>query len=541
MKSKFILLVIGSILFHEKIDAQVWNWSKQIGGSDFDTPKYSCIDAGGNLYVTGSFFSNPCFFETDSLVPNGHDDYFIIKLDPNGNRIWVRSFGGNNGNMQQENFSALQYDQISNTLVLSGTYYGTSIYGTDTLTGYPGGFLARIDTGGNFIWVKKLSHAAFLTVDNSSNIYAEFFLTATSSIDTFIASPGIWLVKFDSVGNLQWTKKIFNTNLTSYGFDAYFTNIEVRGDKIFGIGFCSVDTFTVDTVHVDANLAIGQCIIGCFDTSAAAYWVKPIAGYTSNGTFNLIVGNDNSIYTTGSFSHEGFFGSDTLHADSGLAEDIFIAKYDSMGTNIWAMQGNAEFGIGQSLCFDNEGGFYVTGIIMGSATFGSYTINSNANGDLIVARFDTSGGCIGLKHLGKANGYNVLCDNNGFVYATGTFYNTVTFDINPSLTSYGQTDIYIAKSDAITGIGEEERRSNHLVIYANPNEGKCNITIPDEFRHEKKLTLSIIDNTGKLIQQGNVQMNEDKVHVNLEAEAKGIYNVTLSNGKKSYGGKIVFE
>ena len=84
-------------------------------------------------------------------------------------------------------------------------------------------------------------------------------------------------------------------------------------------------------------------------------------------------------------------------------------------------------------------------------------------------------------------------------------------------------------------------RSNSLVIYANPNEGKCNITIPDEFKHEKNLTLSIYDNTGKLIQQGTVEMNEDKVRVNLEAEAKGIYNVTLSNGKKNYGGKIVFE
>jgi len=44
-----------------------------------------------------------------------------------------------------------------------------------------------------------------------------------------------------------------------------------------------------------------------------------------------------------------------------------------------------------------------------------------------------------------------------------------------------------------------------------------------------------------MIQQTQVIMNEDKVRVNLEAEAKGIYNVTLSNKKKSYQGKIVFE
>jgi hypothetical protein len=34
-------------------------------------------------------------------------------------------------------------------------------------------------------------------------------------------------------------------------------------------------------------------------------------------------------------------------------------------------------------------------------------------------------------------------------------------------------------------------------------------------------------------------MIEGKIKLNLEAEAKGVYNVTLSNGKKSYNGKIV--
>jgi hypothetical protein len=32
-----------------------------------------------------------------------------------------------------------------------------------------------------------------------------------------------------------------------------------------------------------------------------------------------------------------------------------------------------------------------------------------------------------------------------------------------------------------------------------------------------------------------------KIKVNLEQEAKGVYNVTLSNKKKSYNGTIVFE
>ena len=93
-----------------------------------------------------------------------------------------------------------------------------------------------------------------------------------------------------------------------------------------------------------------------------------------------------------------------------------------------------------------------------------------------------------------------------------------------------------------TGIGGEGRLANNqLIIYANPNAGKCNITIPDEFQNEANLSLYIFDSNGKLIQQIPVQMNENQVKLNLEAEAKGIYNVTLSNGISSFKGKIVFE
>ena len=65
--------------------------------------------------------------------------------------------------------------------------------------------------------------------------------------------------------------------------------------------------------------------------------------------------------------------------------------------------------------------------------------------------------------------------------------------------------------------------------------------MPDDFVNEKNLVLSIFDNKGKLIQQKTLQMNEGNIKLNLEQEAKGVYNVVLSNNKKSYNGKIVFE
>jgi hypothetical protein len=95
--------------------------------------------------------------------------------------------------------------------------------------------------------------------------------------------------------------------------------------------------------------------------------------------------------------------------------------------------------------------------------------------------------------------------------------------------------------DEITGVDELRTTGNKLLIYANPNKGKCNIVVPDDFSFESKLTLMIFDNKGKLIQQKVLQMDGDKILVNLEQEAKGIYNVVLSGKNKNYSGKIVFE
>ena len=65
--------------------------------------------------------------------------------------------------------------------------------------------------------------------------------------------------------------------------------------------------------------------------------------------------------------------------------------------------------------------------------------------------------------------------------------------------------------------------------------------MPDDFVNEKNLVLSIYDNTGKLIQQKTLEMDDGNIKLNLEQEAKGVYNIVLSNKKKSYNGKIVFE
>jgi hypothetical protein len=103
------------------------------------------------------------------------------------------------------------------------------------------------------------------------------------------------------------------------------------------------------------------------------------------------------------------------------------------------------------------------------------------------------------------------------------------------------SDIFLAKFDLATHNNTRTAPNNTLIIYANPNKGTCNITIPDDLKNSPNLTLMIYNAQGSLIQKQQIQQLQDKVKLSLDAEAKGMYNVTLTDGGKMYYGKIVFE
>ncbi|HNP98705.1 MAG TPA: T9SS type A sorting domain-containing protein, partial [Bacteroidia bacterium] len=71
--------------------------------------------------------------------------------------------------------------------------------------------------------------------------------------------------------------------------------------------------------------------------------------------------------------------------------------------------------------------------------------------------------------------------------------------------------------------------------------GICNIQVPEEFRGEKSLTLKVYGQNGALLKLISIDPGNSHVDLTIENEAKGIYTAILSNGKKQFTGKIIFE
>ncbi len=231
-----------------------------------------------------------------------------------------------------------------------------------------------------------------------------------------------------------------------------------------------------------------------------------------------------------------------------MSSYLIILKTTNGGTNWTSKSSSRAFGDDlQSVYFtDLNTGYAVgsNGIILKTSNGGTNWTSqtSGTTNDLYSVYFTdvNTGYAVGNGIIIKTTngGTNWIAQTSGG--ETSVLTSVYFTDSNTGYAVGSGGTILKTNNGGVTYIEETESLEPTFSIYPNPTTGKYNITVPDEFVNEKNLTLTIFDNSGKLIQQKKLEMSEGKIKLDLEQEAKGIYNVTLSNGKKVYAGKIVF-
>jgi len=187
-----------------KIDADGTQlWDKTFGGSGDDELSSLLVTADGGYLLGGSATSGISGDKTEAS--RGLTDYWIIKTDQNGNKLWDKTFGGDS----EDTFKAMVATADGGYL-LGGTSV-SAIGGDKTDDGLSGlGYwIVKIDGSGNKVWDKDFDGfigarlgAMLATPDGGyllgGTAYSEKYSPARQGSDDY------WIVKVDANGSEEW-------------------------------------------------------------------------------------------------------------------------------------------------------------------------------------------------------------------------------------------------------------------------------------------------------------------------------------------------
>lgn len=514
------------------------DWLFGAGGSGDDLG--SCLSRmpDGKI-VLGVQYAGSINILGESINTGGGLDILIAQINPAGELVWIKSFGGGTSDY------IYGLDVNSNSeIVTTGGYHDQidfDIYPLTSTDGTEDVFITKLDFEGNVLWAISGGGDAddwgkVVGCDANNNIYCAG--TVQSNESTFgshtlnlIGSEDIFVLKTNNNGEVLWA------NL--FGGEGYDKPMALH---VFNNGeFIIAGYFREDLTFENTTLTAQDKYDGFlakFDTDGNLIWVKHISGMDDEKCNDICVDNYGNIFLTGSFKVEITVDNYTISAFGN--EDIFICKLNSNGTLEWLQNGGSDREDASfTITLDNNGNIFIGGYISDYGQFGDLSItNMDVEDKTVIVQYDTDGNALSESHstdnFDRADRCNdLLIDNQGNCYAIGQFTDQVSF--SQVLNAVGNQDMYLVKlNQIITGLeinSEPSIEQNNYSLYQNyPNPFNPSTTIEYYLPVQCEVTLQVYNIMGELVEEivkGVQRSGHQKETWNASNFASGVYFVRI--------------
>ncbi len=328
-------------------------WTKVWGGAGASVPYQVAVDKTGDLFIVGEYLDlvdfDPGPGIDNHLGSTNWFDSFILKLDANGDFLWVRTWGdyGRQGAVN------IDFDSF-NDIYIVGNFTETADFDPGlgeeihTAHDYMDIYLSKFNQMGEFQWVRTWGgdagrdQAPGLCVSSTDDIYITGRFVGTVDMNpgpevneyTGTGSSSAFLSKFDTNGIWQWTR--------AWGGSGIDKACGVVTDDMGGIILCGTFMDTVDFDPGDGVLEFTSSggrdsFLSYFnlagDLQWALTWGGESAGTKGDRAESIALDAIGHIFVSGSFEGiiDSFPGPDVDEHVSHGGTDSFLAMFPPGG------------------------------------------------------------------------------------------------------------------------------------------------------------------------------------------------------------------
>lgn len=333
MKHTVILFFSIFFIFITKINAQPptipIKWQKSFGSS-MNESSYSIKQTNDGGYIVGANTGEI----NDGDVTNYHgggSDFWVIKLDSIGHLIWQKALGGSRFDLLEA------IEQTSDSGYIAVGYSNSNdgdVSGHHGSTNRGDVWLVKISSNGNLQWQKSFgglqNENAFSIKQTTEGgyIFAGYSNSNDGDVsghhgDTLLQND-MWIVKIDSIGNLQWQKSLGG----SYNEEANSILQTTDGGYIVA-GYTRSNDGDVTGIHNPNSRGQDYWIVK-LNNSGSLQWQKCLGGSQNDYATSIQqAANGGYIVTGASYSNNGDVSGN--HGGS----DVWVVRLNSDATIFW--------------------------------------------------------------------------------------------------------------------------------------------------------------------------------------------------------------
>lgn len=360
-------------------------WARLFGGSADDSADSIAVDREGNVVAAGSF-GDKLTIGDGTLKSAGADDGFLIKFDPSGRRLWAKRIGG--VDVDAFHHVAIDRDgnilatgAFKQHAEILGAEYQAG--------GFEDIFVIKLRPDGSKVWTKTFGaggqdYARALAVDTDGNIVllCEFY-SEVNFAGQVLKSDGnrdIGLIKLSPAGDAVWVQR-FGTKLDDLAFGLAVdpaNNIAITGSFDDKMSFGGDELVPIGGTDI---------YVAKFDPNGQHLWSQRYGDKFKDTGIAIAADRFGNLYTTGWFWGSVHFAPAAVK--SAGKHDIYVMKLSPGGDHLWSHHfGNKESDQGRAIAVDADGNAVVAGAFYHAVNFGGELLTAGATKDELVPHSD---------------------------------------------------------------------------------------------------------------------------------------------------------